>query len=153
MSAASGAPICEHGTVVLRACHGADDPCLGEPLCPDCFDHEGAVIWNNPLGELWRRTTIYLPRMLAALTGMTQKRLHELVRVSYVKVAEYQRRGLVHLHAASGWTGDARLPRGRGSSAANRRSTPSCSRRLRATVARGRRAAPGRARRRPYALG
>ena len=29
---------------------------------------------------------------------MTQKRLHELVRVSYVKVSEYQRRGLVHLH-------------------------------------------------------
>ncbi len=30
---------------------------------------------------------------------MTQKRLHELVRVSYVKASEYQRRGLVHLHA------------------------------------------------------
>jgi hypothetical protein len=33
------------------------------------------------------------------LLGVTQKRLHELVRVSYVKVAEYQHRGLVHLHA------------------------------------------------------
>jgi hypothetical protein len=69
-------------------------------LCPDCFDYEGAVVWNNLLGELWRRTTIYLPRKLAALIGVTQKRLHELVRVSYIKVAEYQRRGLVHLHAA-----------------------------------------------------
>ena len=58
----------------------------------------GAVVWNNALGELWRRTTIYLPRALARLTGMTQKALRELVRVSYVKVAEYQRRGLVHLH-------------------------------------------------------
>jgi hypothetical protein len=78
--------------------HAPDDPCLGEPLCTACFDYEGAVAWNNVLGELWRRTTIYLPRQLAALLGVTQKRLHELVRVSYVKVAEYQTRGLVHVH-------------------------------------------------------
>ena len=80
--------------------HAEDDPCLGEPICPDCFDHVGAVIWNNALGELWRRTIpIYLPRTMAHLTAMTQARLLELVRVAYVKVAEYQRRGLVHLHA------------------------------------------------------
>jgi replication initiator protein RepSA len=92
-------PVCEHGVVMsCGQVHGPDDPCLGEPLCPECFDYEGAVIWNNLLGELWRRTTIYLPRKLAALTDMTQKRLHERVRVSYVKVSEYQRRGLVHLH-------------------------------------------------------
>jgi hypothetical protein len=78
--------------------HDDEDPRLGEPLCVECFDHQGAVIWNNALGELWRRTTIYLPRALARLTGMTQKALRELVRVSYVKVAEYQRHGLVHLH-------------------------------------------------------
>ena len=29
---------------------------------------------------------------------MTHKALRELVRVAYVKVAEYQRRGLVHVH-------------------------------------------------------
>jgi hypothetical protein len=93
-------PVCEHG--VPMSCsrvHGPDDRCLGEPLCHECFDYEGAVIWNNLLGELWRYTTIYLPRQVAALTGITQKRLHELVRVSYVKASEYQRRGLVHLHA------------------------------------------------------
>jgi hypothetical protein len=66
----------------------------------ECFDHEGAVIWNNALSELWRRTIpVYLPRTLAHETAMTQKRLRELVRVSYAKVAEYQRRGLVHVHA------------------------------------------------------
>jgi hypothetical protein len=92
-------PVCRHGIVLsCAAVHGRDDPCLGEPLCPDCFDYEGAVIWNNLLGELWRRSTIYLPRKLAKLAGMTQKRLHEQVRVSYVKVSEYQHRGLVHLH-------------------------------------------------------
>jgi hypothetical protein len=78
--------------------HAEDDPIVGEPICPECFDHRGGVVWNNALSELWRRTTIY-PRVLARLTGMTHKRLRELVRVSHVKVAEYQRRGLVHLHA------------------------------------------------------
>jgi len=93
-------PVCEHGIVMsCSRVHGPDDPCLGEPLCPDCFDYEGAVIWNNLLGELWRRTTIYLPRTLAKLLDITQKRLHEQVRVSYVKVSEYQHRGLVHLHS------------------------------------------------------
>ena len=67
-------------------------------MCLECFDHEGAVLWNNLLGELWRRTTIYLPRKLARQLGITQKRLHKLVRAAYVKVAEYQQRGLVHLH-------------------------------------------------------
>jgi hypothetical protein len=58
------------------------------------------VIWNNVLGELWRRTVpVYLPRMLARQIDVTQAHLRELVGVGYVKVAEYQRRGLVHLHA------------------------------------------------------
>jgi hypothetical protein len=93
------APVCKHGNrLSCGQKHGPDDPCLGEPLCPDCFDYASAVIWNNLLGELWRRNTIYLPRRLAGLLGITQKRLHELVRVSYVKVAEYQHRGLVHVH-------------------------------------------------------
>jgi hypothetical protein len=95
------APVCEHGLRLSCArVHGEDDPCLGEPICPDCFDHEGAVMWNNALSELWRRTVpVYLPRTLARHASMTQARLRELVRVAYVKVAEYQRRGLVHLHA------------------------------------------------------
>ena len=94
------APVCAHGNRLSCAqTHGPDDPCLGEPLCPDCFDYDGAVVWNNLLGELWRRTTIYLPRQLAGLLQVTQKRVHELVRVSYTKVAEYQARGLVHIHA------------------------------------------------------
>lgn len=95
------APVCEHG--VRLSCgrvHDEDDPCLGQPLCVECFDHEGAVLWNNTLGELWRRTTVYLPRHLAAVLGITQKRLRQLAKIAYVKVAEYQARGLVHLHVA-----------------------------------------------------
>jgi hypothetical protein len=94
------APVCEHGVrLSCGAVHDDGDPCLGEPICLECFDHEGAVAWNNALGELWRRTTIYLPRRLARRTDMTQDRLKGLVRARYVKVIEYQRRGLVHVHA------------------------------------------------------
>jgi hypothetical protein len=91
--------VCPHG--VRLSCtevHADGDPCLGEPICLDCLDHAGAVLWNNALGELWRRTTIYVPRHLAAGCGMTQKGLKQHVRPAYAKVAEYQRRGLVHLH-------------------------------------------------------
>ncbi len=48
LSARRDAPVCEHG--VRMSCgerHDEHDPCLGEPLCPDCYDHRGAVIWNN----------------------------------------------------------------------------------------------------------
>jgi hypothetical protein len=92
-------PSCRHGRPLsCSRVHEEADECLGQPLCVECFDHAAAVVWNNALSELWRRTSIYLPRTLALLTGRTQKRLRALVRVSYVKVAEYQRRGLVHLH-------------------------------------------------------
>jgi Replication initiator protein, pSAM2 len=95
------APVCVHGVrLSCGAVHTDEHPCLGEPLCADCYDYEGAVLWNNVLSELWRRTVpVYLPRTLARLSAMTQTRLREQVRVSYAKVAEYQRRGLVHLHA------------------------------------------------------
>jgi hypothetical protein len=94
-------PICEHGVrLSCSAAHDQDDSRLGEPICPDCFDYAGALIWNNLLGELWRRTVpVYLPRVLARQLSVTLTRLRELVRVAYVRVAEYQRRGLVHLHA------------------------------------------------------
>jgi hypothetical protein len=65
------APVCEHGIrLSCGAVHGEDDACLGEPLCLECFDHAGAVIWNNALSALWRRTVpVYLPRTLAAELG------------------------------------------------------------------------------------
>jgi len=92
-------PVCEHGVPLsCRAIHAEGDPCLGEPLCERCFDYAGAVTWNNTLGALWRYTTIYVPRCMADRAGMTQAALRERVRVAYARVAEYQRRGLVHLH-------------------------------------------------------
>jgi hypothetical protein len=79
--------------------HQANDPSLGEPICPDCFDYQAAVICNALAPALWRRTTVYLRRELARAAGLTPAELAALVRVSYAKVAEYQRRGVVHFHA------------------------------------------------------
>jgi hypothetical protein len=93
------AEVCPHG--VRLSCgqvHDDNDPCLGEPICPQCYDYDGAVMWNNMIGELWRRTSIYLPRAMARLLGITHKELRQRVRPAYVKVAEYQQRGLVHVH-------------------------------------------------------
>jgi hypothetical protein len=91
---------CQHGrpTGCWRR-HEADDPCLGEPICLDCFDYEAAVMWNALAPALWRRTTIYLRRALARAAGLTPAELARVVQVSYAKVAEYQRRGVVHFHA------------------------------------------------------
>ncbi len=68
-------------------------------MCADCYDYRAAVLFNTVAGQLWRRFTTYLPRHLARLGGTTQKEFRELVRVRFVKVAEYQARGVVHFHA------------------------------------------------------
>jgi hypothetical protein len=91
---------CPHGQP--RACtqrHARDDPQLGQPLCPDCYDYTGTVLFNASAPELWRRFTIALRRALARQAGMTGTALAAELRISYAKVAEYQRRGVVHFHA------------------------------------------------------
>jgi hypothetical protein len=75
-----------------------EDPRLGQPMCGDCYDYEAAVLFNAYAGDLWRRFTTYLPRQLARLAGVTQKGLRSVLRIRYVKVAEYQARGIVHFH-------------------------------------------------------
>ncbi|MEU9745265.1 replication initiator protein RepSA [Streptomyces niveus] len=79
--------------------HPEDAPELGTALDPGTYDYAGAVLWNNHAGDLWRYVTIYLPRELAARAGITQRELKEQLRVSYGKVAEYQKRGAIHFHA------------------------------------------------------
>ncbi len=91
---------CEHG--IPRHCldrHAEGDPRIGQALCPDCYDYEAAALWNANLGALWRRTITYLPRELAALSGLSVAALRSQVRVAYAKVAEFQARGAVHVHA------------------------------------------------------
>jgi hypothetical protein len=57
------------------------------------------VLWNALAGRLWSRTTIYLYRTLAKAAGISEAELRRLVRISFAKVAEYQKRGAVHFHA------------------------------------------------------
>ncbi|HUL28722.1 MAG TPA: replication initiator [Streptosporangiaceae bacterium] len=91
---------CPHGRdISCPRPHHDDDPRLGQPLCPDCYDYAGHVLFNACGPDLWRRFTIYLPRQLARLTGVTQKQLRSQVRARFVKVAEYQARGVIHYHA------------------------------------------------------
>ena len=91
---------CRHGhDISCPTRHVEDDPRLGQPLCFDCYDYEAAVLFNAYAGDLWRRFTTYLPRHLARLAGVTQKELRSILRIRYVKVAEYQARGVVHFHA------------------------------------------------------
>ncbi|GAA3725305.1 hypothetical protein HDA32_003048 [Spinactinospora alkalitolerans] len=62
------------------------------------------MLWNAHAGELWRRTRIAVDRALAPLASavlgcrVTVAGARDLLKVSYVKVAEFQKRGLVHLH-------------------------------------------------------
>jgi hypothetical protein len=79
--------------------HDEDDPRLGEPLCPRCYRAGAQVLWNALAARLWSRTTIYLYRALAQLAGLREGELRRLVRISFAKVAEYQKRGAVHFHA------------------------------------------------------
>ena len=91
---------CPHGRdISCPTRHVEDDRRLGQPMCPDCYDYSGAVLFNAHAGDLWRRFTTYLPRHLARRLGVTQKFLRELVSFRFVKVAEYQARGVVHFHA------------------------------------------------------
>ena len=92
--------VCSHGR--RAGCwqrHQDDDQVLGEPICPQCYDARRQVLWNALAPVLWRYTTTYVDRALARQLGLSEANLRELVRVSYVKVAEFQKRGAVHFHA------------------------------------------------------
>jgi hypothetical protein len=105
---------CPHG--IRMSCtekHAPHDDRLGEPLCSECYDYTGSVLFNACAPELWRRFIITLVRALARQAGLSNKALAAQVRLSYAKVAEYQRRGVVHFHAVirlDGPTGPATAP-------------------------------------------
>ncbi|BCO56974.1 putative plasmid replication initiator protein [Mycobacterium intracellulare] len=89
---------CSHGKPLwCNATHRSDDPHVGQPLCPECYDYTGHVLFNWHAPELWRRFTITLRRTVTAhlrRIGVDPG----MLRVSFVKVAEYQRRAVVHYH-------------------------------------------------------
>jgi len=90
---------CPHGASLSCRIHHVDtDPRLGEPLCSECFDYPGAVLWNAHVPRLWERTSSELYRAVAKAGGISTTELRAAARLSYMKVVEFQRRGLVHLH-------------------------------------------------------
>lgn len=66
--------------------HPPEDPLGGLPVNLDAFDYQAAALWNWWLGDLWHRTVTYLRRAHGKDT-------------QYVKVLEWSRRGVPHLHA------------------------------------------------------
>ena len=95
-------PVCPHGRALsCNARHGAGDIAVGSPLCPNCYDYTRAVIWNASAGRLWNVYINRLSRELAKAAGITRESaaLRRELRLSYVKVTEFQRRGSIHFHA------------------------------------------------------
>ncbi|MDL2075419.1 replication initiator protein RepSA [Streptomyces sp. GXMU-J15] len=89
----------DHGVCRCGVRHAADDPALGTALDPETYDYAGAVLFNNHAGQLWQRFTTRLRREIAARAGLTRRELADHLRVSYGKVAEFQKRGALHFHA------------------------------------------------------
>jgi hypothetical protein len=90
---------CRHGQRTwCDLTHAEDDILLGHSLCPDCFDCQGAVLWNATASRLWNGTIIRLRQAIGAAGGVPTSRASEVARISYLKVAEVQRRGLIHFH-------------------------------------------------------
>ena len=86
--------VCRCGTQ-----HHTDDAALGTALDPETYDYAAAVLFNNHAGDLWQRFTTRLRRELATRADLTQRDLKESARLSYGKVAEFQKRGALHFHA------------------------------------------------------
>ena len=90
---------CAHGKPLwCSKTHDRDDESVGEPLCRDCYDYLGHVLFTWHLPELWRRFTIALRRRIAVTLRAAGVEA-DAVRVSFVKVVEMQRRAIPHIHA------------------------------------------------------
>ncbi|MCG6493599.1 plasmid replication initiator protein [Kitasatospora sp. A2-31] len=91
---------CQHGG--RHGCgltHSGDEPLIGQPLCADCYDYPGHVLWNATAPALWKAFRDNLYHHVAARAGVGRSKVRTLVRVSAAKVTEYQKRGAIHFHA------------------------------------------------------
>jgi hypothetical protein len=90
---------CPHGKPMwCDRSHSHTDAELGQPLCRDCYDYIGHVLFSWRAPELWRRFTI---RVRRRLDGELRRRGEqpEQTRISFMKVVELQRRAVPHFHA------------------------------------------------------
>ena len=90
---------CPHGRA--RKCtarHGPGDPDVGGPLCPDCYDYVGHVAFNVLCSALFGNLIDTVYHRLAAVGGVSRAAVRRLLRVEYLRIAEYQARGVIHFH-------------------------------------------------------
>lgn len=90
---------CAHGKPLWCSnTHDSSDPRVGQPLCAECYDYAGHVLFTWYLPELWRRFTITLRRAVGRhlRAGGADP---GAVRLSFVKVVELQARAIPHIHA------------------------------------------------------
>ena len=93
---ASSATRCLHGNQLrCNITHSIDDPMVGQPLCRQCYDYLGHVLFTWHLPELWRRFTIALRRAVSTHLKTVGVKPGS-VRVSFVKVVELQARAIPH---------------------------------------------------------
>ncbi|MFF3468438.1 replication initiator [Streptomyces sp. NPDC002619] len=91
---------CDHGRPLgCGAIHASDAPVVGQPLCVDCYDYTGHVLWHAHASKLWDRFVIDIRRRLASSVGLVQSHFAQHARLSFARVAEYQKRAAVHVHA------------------------------------------------------
>ncbi|MGQ4432328.1 replication initiator [Streptomyces sp. SAS_260] len=91
---------CKHErSLGCGAIHTPSDLLAGQPLCADCYDYPGHVLWHAHASKLWDRFVIDVRRRLASSAGLVQSRFADHARLSFARVAEYQKRAAVHVHA------------------------------------------------------
>jgi len=89
---------CRHGRPSgCAVVHEIGDAVVGEPLCPDCYDYLGHVLFTWHAPALWHRFSVLLRRLVARQAR--QDAGDAEVKVAYVKVVELQRRAVPHFHA------------------------------------------------------
>ena len=76
------------------AWHEEGSAVLGQPLDPLAYDYEKAARWNALSARLFSVTI----QKLARLVFGTDAKGKPLGKLEYIRVAEYQRRGLIHFH-------------------------------------------------------
>ncbi|KPM53804.1 replication initiation protein [Frankia sp. R43] len=91
--------LCPHGEPAgCHERHHEADSRLGSALCVDCYQYGRSVVWNALVPKLWKATRDGMESAVAAAAGLTVAGLRRSARMSFVKVAEMQSRGVVHLH-------------------------------------------------------
>ena len=74
--------------------HNEKAEILGQPIDPETYDYKGAAAWNAASSRLFSVTLQRLARMVYGVDENGKAR----GKLDYIRVAEFQRRGLIHYH-------------------------------------------------------